>query len=266
MLILNSYQLKWIAIVGMVLNHLVIGWWEAMPFWLALPLYAAGGVTFPIMAFLAVEGYKKTSDFTAYVGRLVWVGVIASLFHPLVFGMFMFNILFTLALGLLCIKFYDWLNGKWLFWLLFPLICLLTLTPITFDWAITGLIMMVMYHVITNENQRTVLPALVMAIVHMILMVLGALAFNAAQSLLGTGEFDMLVTIATAGKGMDIFYLGFGFAIGMLAAIWFIRRYNGERGKPSKWLFYVIYPLHLALIGAVAVVMGWVDLSVFFPW
>ena len=51
------------------------------------------------------------------------------------------------------------------------------------------------------------------------------------------------------------------FFIGCLGAAFLLKNFNGERGKRMKWLFYVFYPLHLAILGVVALLMGWVDLS-----
>ena len=56
MLSLDAYKLKWIAIIGMVLNHIVIAWWDIVPVGLAVPMYAAGGLTFPILSYFVVEG------------------------------------------------------------------------------------------------------------------------------------------------------------------------------------------------------------------
>ncbi|MCL1787473.1 MAG: hypothetical protein FWG38_05765 [Defluviitaleaceae bacterium] len=54
---LDAYKLKWVAVIGMILNHVVITWWEIIPALLRIPLYAAGGLTFPIMGYFVVEGY-----------------------------------------------------------------------------------------------------------------------------------------------------------------------------------------------------------------
>jgi len=83
MLKLDAYKLKWIAIIGMFFNHMVVTWWDILPIWLAFPLYAAGGLTFPIMAYFVVEGYRHTSSLPKYILRILLVGVIALPFHIL---------------------------------------------------------------------------------------------------------------------------------------------------------------------------------------
>ena len=44
MLKLNAFQLKLLAIIGMITSHMVIAWWDVIPTWLRLPMYAAGGL------------------------------------------------------------------------------------------------------------------------------------------------------------------------------------------------------------------------------
>jgi len=67
---LDAYKLKWIAIIGMVLSHMVYAWQDIMPLWLMIPLMATGGLTYPIMGYFVIEGYKHTSDVKKYLLRL----------------------------------------------------------------------------------------------------------------------------------------------------------------------------------------------------
>ena len=71
---LDAYKLKWIAIIGMILNHVAIALREVVPFGLQFPLYAVGGLTFPIMAFFVVEGYRHTSNLKRYMLRIFIFG------------------------------------------------------------------------------------------------------------------------------------------------------------------------------------------------
>jgi len=41
-------------------------------------------------------------------------------------------------------------------------------------------------------------------------------------------------------------------SIGTFAVIPLLRAYNGERGIRAKYLFYTFYPLHLAILAAIA--------------
>ena len=72
---IDSFQLKLLAITGMLINHMgiVFEWSRSMP---TLPLFAisefVGKFTFPIMAYLLVEGYHYTRDVKKYaLGRIL---------------------------------------------------------------------------------------------------------------------------------------------------------------------------------------------------
>jgi len=250
---MDAYKLKWIAIIGMVLNHIVIGWWEIMPTWLAFPLYAAGGLTFPIMAYFVVEGYKYTSNLKKYILRLFIFGAIASLFHPLVFGSIMMNIMFTIIVGIISLVLYDKIKSRPLFWVVFVILCILTMFPIAFDWTVIGVVVILLTYIIRDENRRRVVPAVVSGVVMLLFSLLGVLAFQSpyAEEAEISGMDETLMLVSTS------------FIIGCIAAAFLLKNFNGERGKRMKWLFYAFYPLHLAVIGGVALALGLVDLSVF---
>lgn len=75
-----------------------------LPPGLDFALYAVGGMTFPIMAFLLTEGYAHTSDVRKYAVRLGVFALIAQVPYSLLFGV-QANVLFTLlvGLGILCL-------------------------------------------------------------------------------------------------------------------------------------------------------------------
>jgi hypothetical protein len=69
--------------------------------------------------------------------------------------------------------------------------------------------------------------------------------------------------LARTGLSMDIIWAMPTFAIGCFVGAALIRNYNGERGRPAKWLFYVAYPLHLAVIAGISVALGLTKFSLF---
>lgn len=257
MLSFDAFKLKWIAIIGMVLNHIVIAWWDIIPVGLAIPLYAAGGLTFPIMAYFVVEGYRHTSNLKKYITRLFIFGAISIPFHALTFGFLGLNIMFTIILGIISILLYDKIKIRPLFWLLFIIIALLTTFPIFFDWAIIGLVVVLLTHIIKNENARRIVPAIVAGAFMLVFSLLGVL--GAAGSPYGQIEMAGL-----PGYDLTLMLVSTVFIVGCLVAAVLLKNFNGERGKRMKWLFYAFYPLHLAVLGIVAFLMGWVDLSVFY--
>ena len=254
MLKLDAYKLKWVAIIGMILNHMVIAWWDIMPLWLSYPLYAAGGLTYPIMAFFVVEGYRHTSNLKRYMLRILVFGIIAAAFHPFVFEAISFNIMFTILVGLICLVMYDKMKNRTLFWVLFVIICLLTLFPVPFDWGAIGLVMILLFHVIQNEKVRRIIPV----------VVFGAYTFLASAMLvLGIWLIQIFDLPGAEYADLTLMLVSMSFIIGCGFAAILLKNYNGERGKRMKWMFYIVYPLHLAILGGVAFLLNFVDFSVF---
>ena len=261
MLNLDAYKLKWIAIIGMILNHMVITWWEIIPQWLVFPMYAAGGLTFPIMAYFVVEGYKYTSNLRRYMLRLFVVGLIAMPFHiialavPLGGGNPMFypwlNILFSIILSLFVLVLYDKIRSRIIFWLLY-IILIVPISLMFFEWYFIGVTMVLLFRIIRNETARRVIPPVFAGACW---LVMGILTMDIPYELLPEGTAP-LVTNAAFMALMPTF------AVGCFLASFLLKNYNGERGKPMKWLFYAFYPLHLFVLAAVGLALGLINLSV----
>ena len=258
MLRLDAYKLKWIAIIGMVLNHMVFALWGALPLWLAFPMYAAGGVTFPIMAYFVVEGYKHTSNLKKYLFRLCIFGIISIPFHILVFrGGIGVNIMFTIMLSLLALVMYDKIKSPVVFWILFVILLAIS-TMLVMDWYIIGPVVVIMYYIIKKENVRRLLPGIVAGVFWFVFLGLGLLGLIATEAMIEAGYE---AEIMTGGMAMDFFTVEFftvamTFIVGCIIGAVLIRGYNGERGKRMKWLFYAFYPLHLAILAAVSLTLG----------
>jgi len=249
---MDAYKLKWIAIIGMVLSHVVIAWWEIIPIPLAVPLAMAGGLTFPIMAYFVVEGYRYTSNVRRYVFRMFVFGVISIPFHILTFRMFAFNIMFTLIVGVLCLILYDKIKIRPLFWLLFIFISLLTMVPVMFDWSVIGVIVILLFHIIRNEKSRRIIPPIVAGVYMTALTLFMAWTFTHPYIEVHMATYDFELSLAsTAALG------------GFIASAVLLMKFNGERGKRMKWFFYAFYPAHLAILGIVSLALGLVDFSVF---
>jgi len=249
----NAYTLKMIAIIGMMMQHTVLVIGSVIPTPLHFPLQFAGGFTFPIMAFLLVEGYKHTSNVKKYLMRIFIFALVSQPFHMWAFateatqesGIFGINIMFTLFLGLLLLVMYDHMTRRGLFWFLFAII---TLATVLFDWGIVGPVMILLYHVVKSEKlRRTIPPALggwySIMFAFVIGMIVGimveldpSLAYKFADILGDEG--------VSAAQG----FAGMLFPVGMIASIPLIRGYNGERGRSMKYLFYAFYPLHLLVL------------------
>ena len=253
---LDAYTLKIIAIIGMFANHAVITWWDIIPAWLAPIMYAAGGLTFPIMAYFVTEGYRHTRDLKKYIFRLVAVGAVALPFHYIALGSILgpqyplFNIMFSIAFGLVLLMIYDRMKKKTLFWVLYVII-VLPLSTFLLEWYFIGVTMILMYHIIQNENRRRMMPAILAGVVWFLLSIMSRLSIAAMQAMEDAG---IEVGVSLEGLIGDPAFINImsTFTLGCILAALLLKAYNGERGKNAKWLFYAFYPLHLALLAGVA--------------
>jgi len=255
----DAYVLKWIAVIGMITNHIAIGLAPVLPLVPMFILYAAGGLTYVIMAYFVVEGYKHTRSLKKYIGRLLLFGIIAQAFHPMVLGTtdilgtgFFLNIMFTIILALVVLLMYDKIKSRVLFWILFVVACIVAMFM---DLFFIGVLLPLMYYTIKKESRRRTLPGIVAGI---IFLAFGLLSGLPAIMYLTTGAMATQVYEAAEMTGMAIQVIAATptFAIGCFLGAILIRNFNGERGKRSKWLFYVAYPVHLAIIALIAVAAG----------
>ena len=262
----DAYVLKWIAVIAMIMNHIAIAWHPVLPFWALFILYAVGGLTYTIMAFFVVEGYRYTSNLRKYMTRLLIFGLIAQAFHPMVLGITamvpgwpLFNIMFTITLSLIVLLMYDKIKIRILFWLLFIVACVVALFM---DLFFIGVLVPVLYYAIKKEGRRRTLPGIIAGIIFIVIGLFGTLSILALENTPGM-EQEAQYLIENMSMTRELMFLTPTFAIGCFLGAILIRNYNGERGKPAKWLFYVAYPLHLAIIAGIGILLGVTECSLF---
>lgn len=219
----SSFALKVVAIVGMTLNHGCYIFFPYLPPGVLSALFMFGGVTFPVMAFLLVEGYRYTSNVKRYASRLLVFALVSQVPYAL-FLSHNLNVLFTLLLGLAGLYLYDTMKQRGVFWLLFAA---LVATSALCDWGVFGPLMILMMRVISDRRQRVAYPILL--------------------PILGEG----LPALSRYLEALDPLKLPFVLypLVGCTLAIPLLLAYNGSRGKPMKWLFYAYYPLHILVLG-----------------
>lgn len=98
---LTSYQLKWIAIISMVIDHIGAVLFPGQMIWRYV-----GRLAFPIFCFLLVEGFCHTRDVRLYLVRLLGFALISEIpyditFHGEILEFEGQNVFFTLSLGLI---------------------------------------------------------------------------------------------------------------------------------------------------------------------
>jgi hypothetical protein len=263
---LNGNAVKIIAIIAMVFNHLsAVG--ILMQNWGHI-----GRITFPIMAFMLVEGFNRTKNRNKYLLRLLLFCIISQLpFYlftkckgmldfnyisehldiyyftyifsdkPVLFKIYNWignfsdiNVIYTLFCGLLCLVCADKIKNRVLRYAAITAVIILSCPG---DWGGAGVIGILILSKFPKEK-RVVWGILVFWI--------AVILYNACGEILGkininhySGISDIIGAILGSVKN----YICFVIAIPILYF------YNGERGKLNlKYLFYVFYPLHLLII------------------
>ena len=175
------------------------------------------------------------------------VGLIALPFHFLTLGLALspnLNIMFTIALSLGVLALYDKLKSRVLFWVIY----MLFIVPVSliFEWSFPGVTMVLLFYIIKGEKKRRILPpvfaVLLTFVISLIYLIPGV--EMPKEGLMADPRF--IAVSAT-------------FILGMLLAPVLLVKFNGERGKKMKWLFYTFYPVHLAVLAIVALILGLVD-------
>lgn len=214
---LNSYTLKWIAIITMVIDHTGA---------ILLPQFPVmrliGRISFPIFCFLLVEGFYHTSNIKRYLIRLGIFAFISEIPFDLMFiptndYLTHQNVFFTLFIGLATIYGISKADEKWkdnsfistLARIVVVVVGGILAYLLQTDYGILGIGYIVIFYVFRG---RLTLIAILMAVLN-----------YAAYGSLNAQTFAIL-------------------------AIPIIALYNGQKGRSMKYLFYAFYPVHIVIL------------------
>lgn len=240
--ILDSNQLKLIAIIAMTVDHIAWAMFDGYPTaLLPLVMHIIGRLTCPIMCYFIAEGYHYTRNINKYTFRLFAFAFVSHFayifasndfvdfksFIPFYYGNFLnqTSVMWSLAWGLVMLRIADSKRIKSIYKvLLVILICIITLPS---DWS-------------------CIAALCIMAI--------------------GTNRGDFRKQMSWMIFYVALYSLVYFFAIdkaygilqmGVVLSIPVIAMYNGKRGKNPKinkfmkWFFYIFYPAHLFVIGLI---------------
>jgi len=221
---MNNFILKALACILMLVDHI-----GAVFFPKLLILRVIGRLSFPIFAFLLVEGYVKTSNFTKYASRLFLFALISQYPFMLAFKIKSFNIFYTLLAGLIALyildhKFYEikWKNNL-IKTILILGICIFV-QQIHTDYAFYGVLMILIFKLFREKSFYKLVGAMV------VLNIIYIVPYY--KIIFYAGHINIRVFL----QSLSLF---------SLALIYF---YNGKQGKKMKYLFYAFYPVHLAIL------------------
>jgi len=234
---LNSFQLKCIAIITMLIDHIATVVLVAMympyvvdnlidlraipqnavlAFYLRKPFWIIGRTAFPIFCFLLVQGFIHTKNIKKYIGRLLVFAIISEIPYDLAFfdSVIEFsvqNVMITLLIGIL------------------------TLCAIK---------------VIEDKYENTGIKK--------IAFICSAIFIGTVISIIVRCEYAEVAVLA-----ISLMYLFrdlkplqiLGGALPLITTTWWvlpafipIAMYNNERGIKMKYFFYWFYPVHLLLL------------------
>ncbi len=247
---LNSFQIKLIAILAMLLDHIA---WKFLPLDSVSGqcLHLVGRTTAPVMCFFLTEGYHHTRNLRKYFMRL---GVFALISH---FAFVYFetgkwlapcksSVIAALLLSLMCVHVWHCappenaaLNRDIHFGFplhpafRLPVIALLALTATTCDWGIFAVLFTMTFELARRYGQKAQARAYVLA----------ALCYIITRWNLLSGGLSSIKT--------------YFYAIGVLLPVPLLLIYNGKRGGGAfadkfKWFFYIFYPAHMIILALIA--------------
>lgn len=224
---LNAAQLKWIAMISMLLDHIDKGiltnlivlknyspWWITA---MSSVFGILGRIAFPIFLFLLVEGYLHTRNRRNYLLYLLGFGILAEVPYDMFeTGTFYDsncqNMYFTLALALATLWLIGWIRTKLpKIWILFAIAIGIAsgfiASLLALDYHFYGILIPILLYIFIDFR------------------------------IIGSGLSYLLVL-------KDPWC-----CLGFLT----INVYNGERGKINKWFCYLFYPIHMLIIGLIRI-------------
>lgn len=239
---ISSFTLRMMAMGFMLCDHL---WATVIPGndWLTW----LGRLTFPIFAFLTVEGYYHTHDLKKYLRRMILWAVITEIpFNLMYAGSWIYpfqqNVLWTFVLSLLCMQGVEKQKQrsnpmlKWGITLLLVIVYYLAGTLLMVDYSGYGILMVLVFYFFRGNNWQ------------MRLFQLLALLYINCGMIKGLN-----VPIEFCNLSLEIPRQGM--AVLALLPIWC---YQGRQGPHSKILqtcWYAFYPVHMLILALLVKMM-----------
>ncbi len=244
-LYLSGFGLKRLAMVSMIIDHigsillgamlgqyrtgdiLVVNGDSPAALWKIMQgkevCEILGSIAFPIFCFLMAEGFLHTRDRVGYGLRLALFALISEIPFDLAhfqtpFSLKLQNVMFTLAVSIFTLLALNWAEERWRE---VPGLC----------WAAVA-----------------VLTAAGMALAYLL---------RGEYVFLGVLSVALVYLLRDKGRLRTL-----GLAPLLVVSPWVllamppILLYNGERGRGSKWFFYIFYPAHFLVLASLAALVG----------
>lgn len=237
---ITSFQLHIIAMACMLCDHL---WGTIVPGndWLT----CIGRISFPIFAFLIVEGYFHTKDLKRYVKRLLVFAILSEIPFNLAMGSRIFypihqNVLWTflISIGLICwnekVKASEKTWKKVIVLMVTILLGYLSGLLAMVDFYHAGILTVLIFYFTRNAGWlKYILQVLLLWYVNV--------------ELLGGYGYEVEIF------GKMHFITRQGFALLALIPIWLYKGEQGLYNKTIKDIYYWFYPVHLLVLGVLKI-------------
>ncbi|MGV0106295.1 TraX family protein [Nostoc sp. DSM 114160] len=209
MIKVSAFNIKILAAVFMVMDHVC---------YLLMPelriLHLVGRFSFPLFAWLLVEGEKHTQNAYRYGRRLLITAIISQPIYSIVFQSLALNILFTLLLGLVMLRLVRRYSQLWQQLIIIGL-CAVVAEGLGVEYRVYGIGVIFLMSLI--EKLKPNVWLLYWCFFHFILV-----------TLFISDRVQYWAIIA----GFIVF------------------QFNGKQGSRARW-FYVFYPTHLIILNII---------------
>lgn len=217
---MSSFQIKVLAIVTMLIDHIGLFFFPSTPIFRII-----GRIAFPLFAFLIANGARYTKNINNYFYRLLGFAFISQIPFYLANSKVgestnKLNVFFTLSLGLLTIIVIRKYQKKWLWYLALVFASLIAFI-LNFDYQIVGILSVVGFYLFFENPFKIIL-------LQMLLFALPTVFYS--LYFYPKSTWQIMVE--------NMYFAPFA-----LLALVFIFLYNGKEGPKMKYLFYLIYPL-----------------------
>lgn len=222
----NSYQLKYIALISMIIDHSAVVFRSSLKEPVYLSMRCMGRIAFPLFCFVLVEGFFHSSNRNRYLGRLLFFTALSEIPFDLVLKGSIWNVMnhpswrtvmdwsvqnvfLTLSLGFAAMMVMERYQND------YPRILLIVIAfsfageILHCDYGSTGVATILLFYLIRKYGRLPLIGA------YLPLLVMGILS-----------RIQLFCILSYP----------------------FLERYNGEKGRGSRYFFYIAYPAHLLLL------------------
>lgn len=272
--------LKLMALLTMLVDH--IGY---MYFPNEMLFRIIGRLAFPIFAYQIAIGYSKTSNLKKYALRLFTFAVITqipySFFSPdLAFDPLHLNVMFTFVISIVMLCIYDmgivkiknFVENKSFLQLLCGILLLMIALSIIalpevlsfivpdfyLEYGLLALGLILLFHIFREKPAAAIISIIVLYVLHGYYRVaLWNSAYSSAQFWSNLFDFNFVwdkLALQNGVAELQRYYFNAWGALS-LVLIYVLESINTSRFRLNKYVGYVFYPAHMALLIAIAFIM-----------